>query len=86
MNKILKIFIKDDCRTCRLVKMKMDTVSKEPYMITKIKYINVDKNEAEALAYDIQSVPALILLDDDRIIWRHMGNINYHDLRNNIEA
>lgn len=86
MKKILKIFIKEDCRDCRLVRMKLDTVAQEPYMDAELKYIDVDKNEREALAYGIQSVPTLILLRGESLAWRHVGNLNYHDLRNNIEA
>lgn len=88
MDKILKVFSKEDCKECRLVKMKLDIVSGEesPFSIN-VKYIDVDENEKEALAYGIQTVPTLILIDNDRdtIMWRHVGNLNYHDLRENME-
>lgn len=85
--KLLKIFIKEDCKECTNIKMKVTRVKAEPYMDTlAVKYVDVDKSEAEALAYEVQSVPTLILFRGDDVIWRRTGSLTYHDLRYNVES
>jgi thioredoxin-like negative regulator of GroEL len=86
MKKVLKIFIKKDCRECRLVKMKLDVIAKGALIDVKMEYIDVDETEDEAIRYSIQSVPTLLLKTGDSVVWRHVGNINYHELTKNIEA
>ena len=87
MNKILKVFFKEDCRSCKLVKLKLDMVAKENLFSIKVVYFDTNRDKKEVKAYNITSAPTLILVDQDTntTMWRHVGHLMYHDLRENME-
>ena len=86
MKKVLKVFIKEDCRECKNMRLKIEQVLKEPFMSgLKIIYIDTDRFPRTAIDADVRSVPTLILYREDAIIWRRIGPTTYHDLRENLE-
>ena len=87
MKKVLKVFVKDNCRECRLVRSKIDQILNESIMDNlTVKYIDADRFPRTAADADVQSVPTLLLYRDDILVWRRIGTLNYHELRDNLEA
>jgi len=64
------------CSTC-IVLDKMLESEIIPKYKNKVKFVKIDIEENEDLTkqYDILSVPTLILLKDDKEIWRKSGSI-----------
>lgn len=87
MNKILKVFFKEDCRSCKLVKLKLDMVAREKLYPIDVVYFDTNEDKKEAETHNVTSVPTLILIDRDTgaTMWRHVGHLIYHDLRENME-
>lgn len=85
--KVLKVFIKDDCRECRNLRSKIDQVMREPHLTNfVVKYIDVDRFPRTATDAEVRSVPTMVLYRKDAIVWRRIGPTTYHDLRENLEA
>lgn len=47
----------------------------------RIVKLDVDKNEALAAAYRIQSVPTLLLFRSGQVVWRQSGALRLNDLK-----
>lgn len=52
----------------------------------EIEDIDVDKVDPIVLTnYKIRNIPVLVLLKDDKEVWRHVGSISKSDLEKEIE-
>lgn len=52
----------------------------------EIEDIDVDKVDPIVLTnYKIRNIPVLVLLKDDKEVWRHIGSISKSDLEKEIE-
>ena len=86
MKKILKVFVKEDCRECSNMRLKIEQVLKEPHVNLTVQYIDADRFPRTATEADVRSVPTMILYRDGDVIWRRIGPLPYHDLRENLES
>ena len=74
------------CSTC-IVLDKMLESEVIPKYKNKVKFVKIDVEENENLTrkYNILSVPTLILLKDDREIWRKSGSISKDEVMREFE-
>lgn len=86
MKKILRVFVKEDCRECNNMRLKIDQVLSEPHINLTVYYIDADRFPRTAADAEVKSVPTMVLYRDDAIIWRRIGPLPYHDLRENLES
>lgn len=68
------------CGPCQALAPMMERLAKEYEGRVKVIKVDVDKNEALAVAAGIRSIPTLMLVDIDGNIQRHVGGVPYNQL------
>ena len=61
------------CGPCKVLSPTIESIGKELAGQIRVLKIDVDKNEALANQYRIQSVPTLIIFKKGEIVWRTSG-------------
>lgn len=61
------------CGPCKIMSPTVESIGKELSGQARVLKIDVDKNEAAANLYRIQSVPTLIIFKKGEIVWRTSG-------------
>ena len=81
MVKLLK-FGANWCAPCRSLVPILEELKNK----IEIEDIDVDKVDPIVLTnYKIRNIPVLVLLKDDKEVWRHVGSISKSDLEKEIE-
>ena len=70
---VLVDFFATWCGPCKVMSPTVEALGKELVGQARILKIDVDKNEAVANLYRIQSVPTLIIFKKGEIVWRTSG-------------
>lgn len=61
------------CGPCKVMSPTVESIGKELIGQARVLKIDVDKNQAVANLYRIQSVPTLIIFKKGEIVWRTSG-------------
>ena len=69
------------CGPCKQMHPVLDGLKQELGDSIRIIKLDVDKNEALAAAYRIQSVPTLMLFRSGQVVWRQSGALRLNDLK-----
>lgn len=70
---VLVDFFATWCGPCKAMSPTVEAVGKEMIGQARVLKIDVDKNEAVANLYRIQSVPTLIIFKKGEVVWRTSG-------------
>lgn len=70
---VLVDFFATWCGPCKVMSPTVEAVGKELIGQARVLKIDVDKNEAVANLYRIQSVPTLIIFKRGEVVWRISG-------------
>lgn len=73
------------CGPCKVMTPILEQLASSVKGKAKIIKIDVDKNQAVASVYRIQGVPTLILFREGKVLWRHSGVIQSHELERVID-
>jgi len=73
------------CGPCKMMKPILDDLKSKMGDQVQIIKIDVDRNPGIALAYQIQSVPTLMLFKNSNMVWRQAGVVPTEQLRKIIE-
>ena len=69
------------CGPCKMMHPVLEQLKHELGDSIRIIKLDVDKNEALALQYRIQSVPTLVLCKTGESVWRQSGAMRLDDLK-----
>ena len=77
---VLVDFYADWCGPCKAMAPALEQFSTKVGDKAKVIKINVDKNQQAASAYQVQSIPTLILFQNGQIKWRQAGALTLGQL------
>ena len=69
------------CGPCKQMHPVLEQLKQELGDSIRIVKLDVDKNDALAAAYRIQSVPTLMLFRSVQVVWRQSGAMRLNDLK-----
>ena len=69
------------CGPCKQMHPVREQLKQELGDSIRIVKLDVDKNDALAAAYRIQSVPTLMLFRSGQVVWRQSGAMRLNDLK-----
>ncbi len=70
---VLVDFFAEWCGPCKMMKPVLEQLKARLSNEVHIIKVDVDRSQAAAMQFQIQSVPTLILFQKGRILWRHSG-------------
>lgn len=80
-NLTLVDFFATCCGPCKQMHPVLEQLKQELGDSIRIVKFDVDKNDALAAAYRIQSVPTLMLFRSGQVVWRQSGAMRLNDLK-----
>lgn len=83
---VLIDFYANWCGPCKLMMPTIESVGKEMQGKARVLKIDIDKNQALAQKYSIQSVPTLMMFKKGKMIWRNSGVMDKNSLINQINS
>lgn len=73
-------FFAEWCGPCKTIKPILEEVKTEMGSQANIIKIDVDKNQSASQAYQIRSVPTLIIFKEGKQVWRQSGVVPKNEL------
>jgi thioredoxin len=68
------------CGPCKAMNPVIDKVSTDFKGKARVEKVDVEANKELTTAYQVQSVPQLLIFKDGKKVWSHNGTISYDDL------
>ena len=81
---VLVDFFATWCGPCKSMSPIIESIGKELQGQARVLKIDVDKNQALAAQYAVQSVPTLIIFKNGQPVWRHSGGLDKLALKQKI--
>lgn len=69
------------CGPCKAMAPAIEAIGKEVQGKARVLKIDVDRNQAVAAKYQIQSVPTLMIFKNGNIVWKQSGGMDKSSLK-----
>lgn len=83
---VLVDFYADWCGPCKAMGPAIQEVGKEVEGKARVIKVNIDKNQAAAMQYNVRAVPTFIIFKNGQQVWRHSGMIDKNSLEKQLLA
>ena len=83
---VLVDFYADWCGPCKAMSPAVQEVGKEVAGKARVIKVNIDKNQAAAIQYNVMAVPTFIIFKKGQPVWRHAGMIDKNTLEKQLLA
>lgn len=83
---VLVDFYADWCGPCKAMGPAIQEVGKEVQGKARVIKVNIDKNQAAAMQYNVRAVPTFIIFKNGHQVWRHAGMIDKSSLEKQLLA
>lgn len=77
---VLVDFYADWCGPCKAMGPAIQAVGKDVEGKARVIKVNIDKNQAAAVQYNVRAVPTFIIFKQGQQVWRHSGMIDKNTL------
>lgn len=74
-------FWADWCGPCKMVAPAVKQLAQEFKGRLTVVKVNVDQQPAAAAQFQVQGIPALMLFDNGKLVWRTAGALSYQQLK-----
>ena len=83
---VLVDFYADWCQPCHAMTPVIKEVAKAVEGKARVVKVNIDKNQAAAMQFNVSAVPTFIIFKKGQIIWRHAGMTDKNSLLRQLQA
>jgi len=83
---VLVDFYADWCGPCKAMSPAIQEVGKEVEGKARVIKVNIDKNQAAAMQFNVRAVPTFIIFKHGQQVWRHSGMIDKNTLEKQLLA
>ncbi|RPD42270.1 thioredoxin [Chitinophaga barathri] len=83
---VLVDFYADWCQPCHAMTPVIKEVAQAMEGKARVVKVNIDKNQATAMEFNVSAVPTFIIFKKGQIIWRHAGMTDKNSLLRQLQA
>ncbi|MGN6508254.1 MAG: thioredoxin [Chitinophaga sp.] len=83
---VLVDFYADWCQPCHAMTPVIKEVAKAVEGKARVVKVNIDKNQAAAMQFNVSAVPTFIIFKKGQIVWRHAGMTDKNSLLRQLQA